>query len=365
MEEHQNQRNGKTEPNNRESGNRMRPAVHLAAAIAGLYVCYLLAVPFLPAFTWALTLAILIYPAHLRLKKYVRSEGVAALISVFAVAAVVVVPTVLLSEQVIVEAGKGALLVKQKLDSGNWKMDFSSHSRFAPVGRALYEHLSLPDLDIPSIVGNAVSWLANMSASLVRISATKLILTLITFYFLFYFLRDRNQALRMLCSLSPLTTLEMSRLFRRVTDTVYATMYGTLVVAIIQGALGGLMFWWLDLPVPVLWGVVMGILAIVPVLGAFVIWIPAALYLALEGSWLDALVLTVWGTVIIGGIDNVLYPILVGNRLKLHTVPAFVAIVGGLFVFGASGIVLGPLALTITLFLLELWRSKASSRRLF
>ena len=150
----------------------------------------------------------------------------------------------------------------------------------------------------------------------------------------------------------------MDRMFTRVADTVHATIYGTLIVAAVQGTLGGLMFWWLGLPAPVLWGLVMGVLAVVPVLGAFIVWIPAALFLALDGSWGKALILCLWGGVVVGGIDNVLYPILVGNRLKLHTIPAFIAIVGGLIVFGPSGIILGPVILTVTVVLLEIWRSR-------
>jgi predicted PurR-regulated permease PerM len=142
----------------------------------------------------------------------------------------------------------------------------------------------------------------------------------------------------------------------RAADASHATFYGTIVCAAVQGTLGGLMFWWLGLPAPLLWGVIMGLLAIVPVFGAFVVWIPAAAVLALDGQWGKALILSVWGSVVVGGIDNVLYPILVGNRLRLHTVPAFVSVVGGLVVFGASGVILGPLAVTTTLSLLEIWR---------
>ena len=181
---------------------------------------------------------------------------------------------------------------------------------------------------------------------------------LLTFYLLFYFLRDQREALRSLRSLSPLSEADMDRLFSRVGDTVHATMYGTLAVAVIQGTLGGLMFWWLDLPAPLLWGLVMGVLAIVPVLGAFVVWIPAAVFLALDGSWGKALILALWGGVLVGGIDNVIYPILVGNRLRLHTIPAFMAIVGGLIVFGPSGVILGPMTLTVTVLLLEIWRNR-------
>ena len=157
--------------------------------------------------------------------------------------------------------------------------------------------------------------------------------------------------------MSPLPKAEMDQLFRRVADTVYATIYGTVAVAVVQGTLGGLIFWWLELPVPLLWGVVMGLLAIVPVLGAFSVWVPTAIFLALDGSWGKALMLTAWGGVVVGGIDNLLYPMLVGDRLRLHTVPAFISIVGGRVLFGPSGLILGPLAVTVTLFLFGIWRT--------
>jgi len=111
----------------------------------------------------------------------------------------------------------------------------------------------------------------------------------------------------------------------------------------------------LGLPAPLLWGVVMALLAVVPLLGAFVVWIPAAACLALEGSWGRALILALWGMLVVGTIDNVLRPILVGNRLKLHTVLVFVSVVGGVILFGPAGLLLGPMVLTVTMVLLEIW----------
>jgi predicted PurR-regulated permease PerM len=152
----------------------------------------------------------------------------------------------------------------------------------------------------------------------------------------------------------------MGRLYKRVGDTVHATVYGTFAIAAVQGLLGGLMFWWLGLPAPLLWGLVMGLLAIVPMLGAFVVWGPAALFLALEGNWGSALTLVLWGMLVIGTIDNLLRPIFVGNRLKLHTMLTFLSVVGGLLLFGPAGLILGPVVLTITISLLEIWFNRNS-----
>ena len=157
----------------------------------------------------------------------------------------------------------------------------------------------------------------------------------------------------------PLSYAETDRIFARIAETIEATVFGTLIVAMVQGTLGGLMFWWLGLPAPLLWGVVMGLLAVVPVLGAFIIWIPAAIYLITEGHWAKAVILTIWGTVVIGLIDNLLYPILVGRKLELHTVPVFIAIVGGLVVFGISGLILGPVILAVNMAIFEVWKARA------
>jgi predicted PurR-regulated permease PerM len=135
-------------------------------------------------------------------------------------------------------------------------------------------------------------------------------------------------------------------------------VFGTVVAAMAQGTLGGAMFWLLGFSNPLFWGVVMALLAVVPLLGAFVVWVPAAAYLALTGDWGKAAILVAWGTVVVGGADNLLHPMLAGDRMRLHTVPTFFAIVGGIMLFGAAGLIIGPLVVTLTLTLLEIWRDR-------
>ena len=137
-------------------------------------------------------------------------------------------------------------------------------------------------------------------------------------------------------------------------------MYGKVLVAIVQGALGGLMFWWLDLPAPWFWAIVMGLLSIIPLLGPPLVWVPAALVLLLNGEWGQALLLLLWGAAVVGLADNLLYPIVVGRYLRLHTVPLLVALIGGVVVFGAVGFFLGPVVLAITLEMLQVWRTRAT-----
>ena len=329
----------------------------LITAIAfGIYLCYRMALPFLPALTWAMALAILFAPLNRWLESKLRRANLAAGVTVLLVALLVVVPTTFMGQRLLQESARGATLVKTQVDSGEWRRALEAQPRLAPAA-----HWVERQVDLQGTVQTLTSWLTNKAAVLVQDSVVRLIGACLTFYLFFYFLRDRKTALSSLRFLSPLSSTEMDHLFGRVEDTVFATVYGTLAVAAVQGLLGGLMFWWLGLSAPLLWGVVMGLLAVVPVLGAFIVWVPAALFLLLAGSWGKALLLTVWGAVVVGGIDNLLLPILVGNRLKQHTLLALLSVVGGLMVFGASGLILGPVVLTVTTVLLEIWRDHATA----
>jgi len=340
-------------PNHESARSYVHTLVLMAITVVCIYLCYLLAAPFLSILAWALALAVLFTPLHQWLALKVKRPNLAATLSVLVVALLVVVPAAFVAERIMAEAISGTETIKTMVDSGAWRRAFENHPRLAPIG-----HWIEQQFDLPELVKSVTTWLTSTAAAFVKGSVLQLISLVMIFYMLFYFLRDRGAILASLRVLSPFPAADMTRLITGVTDTVHATVYGTLAIAVVQGALGGLIFWWLGLPAPLLWGVVMGLLAVVPILGAFVIWIPAALFLLLEGSGGKALLLALWGTVVVGGIDNLLYPILVGERLKMHTILAFIAIVGGLIVFGAAGLILGPVVFTVSRLLLAIWRER-------
>ena len=338
------------------SRRHVQSLVLMAVTAIGLYLCYRLAKPFLSALVWALALAVLFTPLQRWLESKLKRPSLAAGVSVLVIGLLVVVPATFVGQRLVLQAAKGAELIETKINSGEWRHALETQPRLAPLANSIEQ-----EFDLPGTVKSLATWLSTTAGSIVKGSVLQAIGFCLTFYLLFYCLRDRDAALQSLRPLLPFSEMEMDRLFGRVGDAIYATVYGTLTVACVQGLLGGLMFWWLGLPAPLLWGVVMALLAVVPVLGAFIVWIPAALFLAVEGSWGKALILTVWGMMVVGTIDNLLYPILVGNRLKLHTILAFISVVGGLILFGPSGLILGPVALTITMMLLEIWRSRTTA----
>lgn len=337
---------------------RLGRSVLAVASVIGILVCVLIAWPFVGAITWALTLAILFLPLQVRIEKIVKHPNVAALFSTGIVVVAVVVPAVFVVERLIMEAASGIQSLQARAESGELQTLLDSYPTLAPLGDWIDRQF-----DLPSMMATVATWLSNIGATVVKGSLLQVVEVFITFYLLFYFMRDRRAAQSMITAWLPLTPPETDQLLRRVFETVHATVYGTFAVAAVQGTLGGLMFWILGLPTPLVWGLVMGLLSIVPVLGAFVIWIPAAILLILDGSWARALILAAFGGIVVGGIDNVLRPMFIGNRLRLHTIPAFISIIGGLVLFGAPGFILGPLAATMTLLLVEFWmRHEASSR---
>jgi predicted PurR-regulated permease PerM len=320
-----------------------------------LVLCWQLVHPFLTPIAWALALAVVAHPLHSWLARRIKHPGIAAGVAVFLIALVLVALATFVGHSVVKEAVAGAQTIQAGLDSGQWRAQLEANPRLGGALTALEQQANLGG-QIHGMAGEIGKHLSQVVTGSVWV----IVQLLLTLFVLFYLFRDHRTALGTLRSLVPLSERETDEVFTRVADTIHATIFGTLVVAAVQGTLGGLMFWWLGLPAPILWGAVMALLAIVPVLGAFVVWVPAAIFLAATGQWGKAAILAVWGGVVVALIDNLLYPILVGKRLRLHTVPVFFAIVGGLAIFGAAGIILGPVILALTNAILEIWRRRTA-----
>lgn len=321
--------------------------------ILGLMLCYFIALPFIPALVWSMTLAVLFAPVERWLRTKIGRRVVSVSLTLVLAALMVVAPVILVSGALVSKLIDSTGLLNAMLSAENWPGLARQHPGLSPAMTWIAGHLDLPEL-LQSLTGQLGQWGAN----LVLGSLASVITLLLTFYFLFYLLRDRGLALAAMERMMPLSRSELHSLIDRLVQTIFASVYGTAAVAALQGFLGGLVFWWLGLPSPVFWGAIMGLLAVVPFLGAFVIWVPACLGLALDGQWLSAAILAVWGTLVIGLIDNIIYPILVGRQLALHSVISFIAIVGGLLLFGPHGIVLGPLIVAASQALLEIWRGR-------
>ena len=328
----------------------------LVLALASVLVAYLvwrLVQPFVAPITWALVLAVIAHPMHERLKRHVRWPSVAAALAVVIVTLVIALPATFVVRTAGSQAIQSVETVRGLVTEERWKLVIDRFPRAAALRQWVEREVDLDDA-----VDKASTQVAKgVQGTLARLVDTALA-AIVTLFMLFFFLRDKAWILRVVRRLLPLAPTEAERVRSRVRDTITAIVFGSLVVSTLQGTLGGIIFWWLDLPSPLLWGVVMGLLAMLPMFGTSLVWVPAAGFLALSGAWDKAAILVAFGLAVISVVDNLLYPVLVKGTLRLHTVPVFISVLGGLFAFGATGIVLGPVILGIALALLDIWQRR-------
>jgi predicted PurR-regulated permease PerM len=326
----------------------------IATAIA-FYICYQIALPFIPAIIWSIALAVIAYPLHNQILSRIKRPTISAFFVVLIVAVIILGPGIFLGQTLISQIGKQAETIKSQTALEQWQSVVDNNPKLARITTFIEPHF-----DVRSVAERAASAASSVVATFVGGLVWVGVQFVITFFTLFYLFRDKRLIVKKVKSLMPFSQSEADKLFSRISDTIYATIYGTFAVSLVQGILGGLMFWWLDLPSPLLWGIAMFLLSLIPVLGAPVVWIPAAIFLALTGDWGKALILAGWGVLVIGSIDNLLYPVLVGDKLRLHPLLVFFSVIGGVSLIGSAGLVLGPVTVAITGMLIEIWMHRTS-----
>ncbi len=328
----------------------------IATGIA-FYLCYEMISPFMAAIGWALVLAVVAHPLYLWLADRIQNESVAATVAVLLVAVVLVAPMVFITQQLVVETSKSVTLFQQQVTTDNWEKLLKNHPDVANYWEKVQKEVDLPS-DVPSKLVGGMQWLGEKFSTVVVGSVMFVFQLGLALFLLFYLFRDWRSALRTLRSLVPLSEGETDQMFRRVADTINASVYGTVALSALTGVMAGLCYWMLGVPTPLLWGVLTAVASVVPVVGTAIIWIPITLYLGFNDTWTKAIIASIW----CGGVTNLvvhfLYPMLMGQRLRLHPMPVFFALIGGLEFFGASGLVLGPVVLAITVALIEIWRRR-------
>ena len=327
----------------------------MATAIA-LYLCWLMLKPFLGVVAWAVVLVIVFYPVHRRLRSRIRRPGLSALLSCLLVVLVVVFPLVVLTTILAGELSK----VIPNLPTQVSELMNSQSSVFGRVSEWVESRFGIDTVSSKAflvehlkqaselLLGASFNIMGNIVSGIV-----KAFFVLFTMYYLF---KDGDKIVDKLPAAMPLSRDQSDVLIMRTKQVVSASVYGVVTIAIIQATLGGLAFWVLGIPSPLLWAVLMGFICMIPVAGSFLVWLPLAIYLMIMGHWTKAIILIVWGALIISTVDNFLRPKLVGTQTRLHELFIFFSVLGGISVFGLLGIVLGPVVLAITLGLLQIFQ---------
>jgi len=328
----------------------------LTAVALTLYTCWLMLLPFINVLAWATVLVILFHPIHQRLVALTGRPSWSALLSTVIVIAVILVPLSSLTLVVAKEIGDVA-----KNTQGFISSLLSPNSPV--IGRImgwLGRYIDTSHLDTQGYLMERLNGLTGTivgrTLGLVGGVLGAIIQSFFIVFTMYYFFRDGDRIYDAMLDMIPLEAAQTRMIIDRTREVIHASVYGVIVIAGVQGTLGGLAFAVLGLPSPLVWGVVMFFLSMVPLVGSTVVWVPTAIYLAVNGHWGKGLALFLWGALVIGTIDNFLRPKLVGERAGLHELLIFFSVLGGLRIWGALGLALGPVVVAITLALLEIIR---------
>ena len=304
--------------------------------------------PFYGAIFWATMLAILFGPMYRRLTLGGRARRTpAALLTTFVIVILVILPAAILTGM-LVQEGLG---VYQRVQSGelnfarylqqmlgvlpSWATDWLERSGLSDFA-TMQERLSAGLM-------KGVQFFATQAFTVGTNTLDFIISFFIMLYLLFFLLRDGDRLATRIRSAVPLQHAIQHDLSKKFTTVVRATIKGSLVVAVVQGALGGFILWMLGINAPVFWGVVMAFLSLLPAVGTALVWVPVAIYFLVTGALVKGLVLVAFGVIVIGMVDNVLRPILVGKDTKMPDYIVLISTLGGMAIFGINGFVIGPL----------------------
>ena len=300
---------------------------------------------FLQPVFWAAVLATTFHPLQRWWERHLRgSSSAAAVASEITIIFIVILPLFGVGLAVANEATQ----VYERIAAGD--LDVQAPIRFIerllPVATEYFDEWGLDPDNLRQRLSNAAVAISQRMASevwAVGQNAARFTLSFsLMLYLLFFFVRDGQSILTRIADAVPLGEKRGQRLFSKFAEVARATLKGTIVVGIVQGSLGGFIFWTLGIEAAVLWGVVMTLLSFLPAVGSAVVWVPVAAVLMLTGSIVKGLILVGFGTLIIGLADNILRPLLVGRDTQMPDYLVLLATIGGLALFGVSGFVIGP-----------------------
>jgi predicted PurR-regulated permease PerM len=318
--------------------------------------------PFAGAVFWGIVLAILFAPLYRRLLRATKDRpNLSASIALLSIVVIVILPLSLIGAALVDQAGT----VYQLISTG--QLNFGAY--FQKIVHALpqwlitlLERFELTDLSaLQQRLTDGASQLSQVvgrqAINVGRNTFDFLVSLTVMLYLLYFLLRDGQAVAARIRGAVPLSSKYKQRLFTNFTTVIRATVKGNVLVAAAQGALGGLIFWFLDVEAPLLWGVLMAFLSLLPAVGAALVWAPVAIYFLLTGAVWQGMVLTAFGVLVIGLVDNILRPVLVGKDTKMPDYVVLLSTVGGMALFGINGFVIGPVVAALFIAAWDLFAS--------
>jgi predicted PurR-regulated permease PerM len=313
--------------------------------------------PFLTAILTAAILAALFQkPYQYLVRKTKERVHLSSLITVMLIFCIIIIPVLTVTGLITNEANK----IFQRISSGDTQYQETIANVFrsleqTPLLQSINISEKIEQQDIGGIIQNVSKWVLTIAQKTYQGVASFILWFFVMFFTLYYFLIEGKTIMKRIMFLSPLKDSQESLLIERFLSISKATLKGTLIIGIIQGSLGGLLFAALGMSSAVIWAVVMTILSVIPLLGAGIVWFPAAIIMFAFGEVVKGIIILIFGGAVISTIDNILRPKLVGRDTQMHPLLVFFATLGGIAVFGIAGFIIGPIIMALFLALWEIY----------
>lgn len=308
--------------------------------------------PFLIVLSISIALAVVLFPLNKWLRKNLTagSSWASSLITVILFIIILGIPLYFIGVKVATEATG---LFHNLADGGSAQQSIDNFTNWI---KTIVPGTS--DLQISEKLGDLTTFITNSIGKIFTATLNSFLSFLLILVSLFYFLKDGERFRDYLFKLSPLADKYDERIFSKLSIAVNGVMRGYLFIALVQGTLLGLGLALFGVPNPVLWGVLAGITSVIPSIGTAIVSVPSIIFLFLTGFPISALALLVWAVAIVGSIDNVLQPIIVGKNIDLPPIAVLFSVLGGVTMFGVAGLIIGPLSISLFLTLMSIYKEE-------
>jgi predicted PurR-regulated permease PerM len=336
----------------------------LALLLGALVLGFWLFRPFLQPFAFATVIGIGFYPLHVGISRMVRGPNQSALLSTLTVLLIIVLPAVLIASSAGTELIKAARYLNGRSTQEGGAANYLGNAQQSVLhwlGRYVdVEALRLEDTlsNLPSL---ASKFLLAAGTGLVAGLAGFAGDAILTFLILFFVFRDGPTASHSVTAMLPLSAEQATRLLSGIRDSIVANLYGIVAVGFAQGLLTGIACAVLRVPSAMLLGLAAAVCSLVPIVGTMLVWLPSAIYLMVTGHLWQGIALILWGALVVGTVDNIIRPLVIGSKVELHPLLLLFSLLGGLQVFGFIGIFVGPVVISVIAALIKILREELAA----
>ena len=335
---------------------RLGTVLFYGIVVALVYFVFLVFEPFLPALAWAIVIVVVSYPAYLRLRTRFHPT-VAALLCTVGVTVILIVPTLLVMAAFVRQGVDAVQTLQQQIQNGHF--DWVNRLWLELEGKFANNNVTSLSTILGRYAEQAAGYMAARLGTLLKNTAVFLFHLSVTILAMFYLFRDGESIVERVREILPFEATHRDRMMQEARDLIFASVVSSAVAAAAHGVLGGIAFGLAGISAPIFWGVMMAFFSLVPVVGSALIWAPAAINLIVQGHIGAGILLAVFCSVIVGLVDNVVRPWVIGGRTEMGGLVVFISVLGGISAFGLLGIVVGPIVVATGASLLDLYAPSA------